>query len=333
MPRRLFRRLLQLVAVLIALHVVVYLAQWPFRSAEPSPAFALLAHRGVHQTFHRRDLDNYTCTAERIDPPRHRFLENTLPSMQAAFDSGATRIEIDVHATADGDLVVWHDWTVDCRTEGSGETRTLTLAQLQALDAGHGYTADGGRSFPFRGHGVGLIPSLRQVLRAFPHGRFVIDQKDRSMTTTQRIAAQLQGEAAIGRVCLMGTPEQNAGFRAWPGGPHCAWAGPPEIKRCLVDYLQTGWLGSLPPSCAGRILTVPDWASMRVLWGWPGTFIERIRASGGQVHVYTNDPARVPALRALGFDGIVTDRIELMGGAVADRDPMARAEHGLTSSF
>lgn len=333
MRRRLFRRSLQLLAAIAVAYAVVYLAQRPMRAADPAPGFALLAHRGVHQTFHRRDLDNHTCTAERIDPPRHRFLENTLPSMQAAFDSGATRVEIDVHATADGDLVVWHDWTVDCRTDGSGETRTLTLAQLQALDAGHGYTADAGRTFPFRGHGVGLIPSLRQVLRAFPQAHFVIDQKDRSLATTALIAAQLEEESAVGRACLMGTAAQNASMLARPGKSHCVWAGPPEIRRCLIDYLQTGWLGRLPASCAGRTLTVPDWASMRVLWGWPGTFIERVRARGGQVHVWTDDPARVPALRALGFDGIVTDRIELMGGAVAGRDPMAGAEHVLPSSF
>lgn len=328
-------RLLKPIGVLSALYALVYVAQLPFRAGEPPQVFAMLAHRGVHQTFHRRDLDSYTCTAERIDPPRHALLENTLPSMQAAFDAGATRIEIDVHATADGDLVVWHDWTVDCRTEGSGETRSLTLAQLQALDAGYGYTADGGRTFPFRGQGVGQIPSLRQVLRAFPQGQFVIDQKDRSRTTTERIATTLDAERAAGRVCLMAITELNTWYLASPPahGERCTMANPKQIKRCLIDYLASGWTGAIPASCAGQTLTLPDWTRVRLLWGWPGTFIERIRASGGKVLVWTDDPARVAPLRALGVDGIVTDRIELMPGAGADRDRETPAEDDLTSAF
>lgn len=291
---------------------LLYLGQLPFRAASLPAAFELISHRGVHQTFHAEGLNNETCTAERIDPPRHAYLENTLPSMQAAFDAGADMIEIDVHRTADGEIAVFHDWRVECRTEGEGETRAHTLAQLKALDVGHGYTADGGRTFPFRGHGVGLLPSLREVLRTFPQERFMLDQKDRSQATTDTLIAVLQAEGALGRTCLSGTLEQNAAFRATIGAQACTIPGRDGIKRCLLDYVKTGWTGALPASCAGQRLTLPDWTSMYLLWGWPGTFIERVRASGGSVHIYTNDPARLPALRALGVDGILTDRIELM---------------------
>lgn len=291
---------------------LVYLAQLPLRRAAPATAFELIAHRGVHQTFHPEGLTNETCTAERIDPPRHAFLENTLPSMQAAFDAGADMIEIDVHRTADGEVAVFHDWRVECRTEGEGETRRHTLAELQALDIGHGYTADGGRTYPFRGQGVGLLPSLREVLRAFPQQRFMLDQKDRSQATTDTLIAVLREEGALGRACLSGTIEQNAAYREAVGEHACTIPGRDGIKRCLFDYLKTGWTGTLPNSCSGQRLTLPDWTSMHLLWGWPGTFIERVRASGGSVHIYTNDPARLPALRALGVDGILTDRIELM---------------------
>lgn len=308
------RRLFGLMAILLLAYTLMYLAQAPFRSLPPQPQFDLLAHRGVHQTFHRRDLTNDTCTAERIDTPRHAYLENTLPSMRAAFDAGATRIEIDVHATADGEPVVWHDWTVDCRTEGHGETRSLTLAQMRALDAGYGYTADGGKTYPFRGQGIGLIPSLREVLQAFPEGRFVVDQKDRSPATTQLIAGVLAVEGASDRVCLAATAELNARYLDIPPATaaRCTLADPRQIKRCLIDYLASGWTGALPASCAGQSLTVPDGALLRLLWGWPGTFIERVRASGGKVYVWTDDPARVAPLRALGIDGILTDRIELI---------------------
>ena len=59
----------------------------------------IAAHRGVHQTYSREHLEPHTCTAERIFEPTHRYLENTLPSMAAAFRLGADVVEIDVHAT------------------------------------------------------------------------------------------------------------------------------------------------------------------------------------------------------------------------------------------
>lgn len=114
----------------------------------------LLAHRGLAQTFHRDGLTNETCTATRIHEPEHAYLENTLASMRAAFDAGADIVEFDVHPTTDGHFAVFHDWTLDCRTNGKGVTREHTLAELKALDIGFGYTADGGKTYPFRGQGV-----------------------------------------------------------------------------------------------------------------------------------------------------------------------------------
>jgi glycerophosphoryl diester phosphodiesterase len=91
----------------------------------------LLAHRGLAQTYDVAGVESDTCTATRIHPPEHSFLENTLPSMRAAFAAGADIVESDVHPTTDGHFAVFHDWTVDCRTEGRGVTREHTLAQLK----------------------------------------------------------------------------------------------------------------------------------------------------------------------------------------------------------
>jgi hypothetical protein len=100
--------------------------------------------------------------------------------------------------------------------KAEGETRAHTLAQLKALDIGHGYTADGGHSFPFRGEGVGLLPSLREVLHAFPQQRFMLDQKDRSQATTDTMIAVLQSENALGRACLSGTTSRTRlSVRRW----------------------------------------------------------------------------------------------------------------------
>src|SRR5262245_11579724 len=111
--------------------------------------------------------------------------------MRAAFDAGADVVELDIHATTDGQFAIIHDWTLDCRTDGSGPTRQHTLAELQALDIGYGYTADGGKSYPFRGKGVGLMPSLDEVLAAFPGKRLLIDIKSNEPTDGAKLADRL----------------------------------------------------------------------------------------------------------------------------------------------
>src|SRR5262245_10796430 len=95
---------------------------------------ALLAHRGIAQRFDERDLTNDTCTATRMLPPSHRYLENTIDSMRAGFAAGADIIELDVHPTTDGEFAVFHDWTLDCRTDGSGVTRERSIAYWKKLD-------------------------------------------------------------------------------------------------------------------------------------------------------------------------------------------------------
>ncbi|CCF19260.1 exported protein of unknown function [Pseudorhizobium banfieldiae] len=81
----------------------------------------VIAHRGQHQVFDRENLRSDTCTASRILAPTHPFLENTIPSMQAAFAAGADVVELDVHLTPDKQFAVFHDWTLECRTSWAAE--------------------------------------------------------------------------------------------------------------------------------------------------------------------------------------------------------------------
>jgi glycerophosphoryl diester phosphodiesterase len=100
---------------------------WSSQRAAPT----LLAHRGLAQTYPASGLTATTCTAARIFAPEHSFIENTLPSMRAAFAAGADIVELDVHPTSDGQVAVFHDWTLDCRTDGHGVTREHSLAELK----------------------------------------------------------------------------------------------------------------------------------------------------------------------------------------------------------
>jgi len=244
----------------------------------------LLAHRGLAQTYHREGLTNTTCTAARIDPPEHRYLENTIASMQAAFADGADIVEFDVQPTTDGGFAIFHDWTLDCRTEGHGVTRDHSLAELKKLDIGYGYTADGGKTFPFRGTGVGLMPSLDEVLATFPERRFLINIKSNDPSEGERLAARL---AAL-------TPEARDRLMVYGGDkpiqsfhdklPDVAVMSIRSLKSCALRYLLFGWSGFVPKECRNSLIILPSNVAP-FAWGWPDKFVRRMKHVGSIVLV------------------------------------------------
>lgn len=99
--------------------------------------------------------------------------ENTLAAFQKAIDMGADMIEIDVHYTKDGEVVAFHDETVDRTTNGTGQVHKMTLAELKELDAGSWF----GDHEQYRGE---QIPTLEEALDLI-HGKIelVIDIKSK----------------------------------------------------------------------------------------------------------------------------------------------------------
>src|SRR5918994_4145382 len=93
--------------------------------------------------------------------------ENTLEAFRMAVEAGAGGLELDVHLTRDGHVVVIHDETVDRTTGGTGAVAEMTLDELRGLDAGHDFSPDGGSTLPYRDRNV-LVPTLAEVLREFP---------------------------------------------------------------------------------------------------------------------------------------------------------------------
>ena len=244
----------------------------------------LLAHRGMAQTYRREDLGNETCTATRIYPPEHPYLENTLVSMKAAFDAGADIVEFDIHPTTDGQFAVFHDWTIDCRTEGKGVTREQAMTYLKTLDIGYGYTADGGKTFPFRGKGVGLMPTLDEVLTAFPANRFLINIKSNDPHEGDLLADRLLQLPAMRRGQLMAyggdapiqrLRERMPGFRAMSRR---------TLTNCGINYIAYGWSGAIPQDCRNTLLLIPSNTTF-LIWGWPNLFIERMAEANTLVFV------------------------------------------------
>ena len=87
-------------------------------------------------------------------------------------------LEMDLHMTADGEIILIYDDTVDRTTNGSGDVREMSLAELQTLDAGWYWTKDE-QTYPFRDQGI-TIPTLREVFETFPDYAMIIEIKQES---------------------------------------------------------------------------------------------------------------------------------------------------------
>ena len=269
-------------AVIILLLTVVN-ASW--LAGAPRGAIKLIAHRGVSQLFDKTGLKRGDCTADRIEVPVHDYLENTVRSMQAAQRIGADVVEIDVAPTRDGQIAVFHDWTVDCRTEGHGNVRDKTMAELKQLDPGFGYTADHGKSFPLRGRQVGAIPTLKEAVDALPGGRIIFNFKGRDPAEADQLAAALRTafrDPVKHRDIFYGARTVVARMKKiLPAASAWSLDG---AKACSKDYVLYGWTSIVPESCRNGMLIVPlnyQWA----FWGWPNRTIQRMNKVGAQVIV------------------------------------------------
>lgn len=251
----------------------------------PRGQVKLIAHRGAHQVFDRKGLSDTDCTATRIEPPVHAFLENTVASIQEAARNGAAMVSVDVASSSDGQMVLFADPTLDCRTQGKGEVRAQTLEQLKAFDAGYGYTADGGKTFPLRGTGTGAIPTVQEAVRAADTKPLLYQFQSNDAKEADLLAAALK---AAGRdpVALgdgfFGDDAPVARIRQiYPK----AWAfSKAGVKDCTEGYLLTGWLGAVPEACKGSTLFVP----INRTWlyaGWPNRLIARMEEAGVRIVV------------------------------------------------
>lgn len=275
----------------------------------------VVAHRGMHTTWKKGTYDLATgCEATHIYTPTHAYIENTIESIGAAFDRGATVVEIDIRRTSDDHLVIFHDDVLECRTDGVGKVSDHPLEYLQRLDVGYGYTHDGGRTYPFRGRGVGQMPTLVEVLEAFPDGRFWIDHKDGSTETARLLVDTLKALP----------PDRQAGLYYW--GPPGTFAYihqelpsitrlvgiRSEVKGCFLPYLLTLGLARFPEHCQGvGIGLPPDY--VRLAWGWPYRFLDAVHQAGLRFYLMVDTAPDAQQFRHLPVDGIITDYIEIVG--------------------
>lgn len=288
-----FRKILKwfgyfsLVIILILAGVYVYLAMQTGEKAseravfikEKNP-FLVFAHRGGGGLFP----------------------ENTLEAFEYSAKMGADVLELDVHSTADGTLVVMHDGTVDRTTDGRGKVSEMTLAELKKLDAGYLFTNDDNATYPFRGKKI-QIPTLQEIFEKFPAMTFNVEPKQATPSITKPLCEMIRQYKMTEKI-IVGSFRQTAVDEFRAVCPEVATsATPAEVSEFLAMY-KAGIAASYSPPF--QALQVPVKASFLNVVS--KDFVEAAHRQNLQVHVWTiNEPDEMRRLIEMNVDGIMTD--------------------------
>ncbi|MDL5200338.1 glycerophosphodiester phosphodiesterase [Streptomyces sp. ALI-76-A] len=224
-------------------------------------------------------------------------LENTTPQFRRAVEAGYRYLETDVHVTADGRLVAFHDATLDLMTDGAGR-----IADLPWQDVRHARVA-----------GKEPIPLFEELLETFPEARWNVDVK--AEPALLPFLDLIERTHAWDRVCLGSFAEARVARAQRLAGPRLAtsygsrgvlglrlrsWGLPAAVRRSAVA-------AQVPQAQSG--IPVVD-----------HRFLRTAHAFGLQVHVWTvNDPEHMHRLLDLGVDGIMTDHIDTLRKVMEDR--------------
>jgi glycerophosphoryl diester phosphodiesterase len=235
------------------------------------------------------------------------YPENTI----YAFEQSVTKhradvVELDIHTTRDGELVVIHDDTVDRTTDGTGRVDSLYMDEIRELDAGYRFTADGGRTYPYRGKGL-RIPALREVFEAFRGNDTGINIEIKKSTPNieRKLYNLITGMGMTKRVLVnSGHPLVMVRFR--------------RINKQGVltgaDSLQVALAYALANTGLSQLFSSNDYAFQvplifrGVLRIVTPSLVKLCKEKGIKLHVWTiNEVSDMQSLVATGVDGIITD--------------------------
>jgi glycerophosphoryl diester phosphodiesterase len=244
-----------------------------------------------------------------------RAPENTLEAFRLAARGGAGGLELDVHMTSDGRVVVIHDDSMDRTTNGTGLVRRMTFHEVQSLDVGYRFTPDGGTTYPYRGRGV-RVPELGEVLHEFPGHKVNIDVKEEQPGVEAALLETIKDADAGDRVLVVSEmPAVVERVRELSGNSISTGASRREIRdfyrlsRLRLEFLVRPPYDALqvPVEYGGREVVTPR-------------FIKAAHNRGVRVDVWTiDDPGEMRRLLDLGADVIMTNRPEVLEGVLGER--------------
>ena len=221
--------------------------------------------------------------------------ENTMSAFAAAVGLGYRYVETDVHATADGVLLAFHDHTLDRVTDRSGDITTLTYAEVQRARVG-----------------AEAIPRFEEVLGTWPDLRIHVDAKH--LAAAEPLVAAIDGAAAHDRVCIGSFSDRTVrALRRLGGNRICTWMGRAEILSLRLASLGV----PMPPSAAGCTQVPVRQGRLPLV---DRRFVATARRRQVGVHVWTiNDRPTMEWLLDLGVDAILSDRPTLLKEVFTER--------------
>jgi glycerophosphoryl diester phosphodiesterase len=228
--------------------------------------------------------------------------ENTLYAFRRAVALGADVLEMDIRQIADGELVVLHDATVDRTTDGAGPASALAFAELRRLDAGFRWTADGGKTYPYRNQGI-TVPALREVFEALPRAHMNLEMKTRSAGMSEALCALIREHGMQNRVVVAAVEQAPMdAFRA-----ACPRVATAATRDEVIRFARLSALFLAPLfEPRAEVLQVPERAGSYAVVT-PG-FARGARQLNLKVDVWTvNEAKDMQRLLALPVDGIMTD--------------------------
>ena len=244
---------------------------------------------------------------------------STLFALRRALALGVTGIELDVHATADGHLVVCHDATVDRTTNGHGPIHALTLAQVRALDNAYWFVPGGDEqrghspeAYPYRGRApddtdfsVATLAEVLELLDAHPRVALNLDIKQTAPAVTpyeERLARQLAEHDHLDRVIVASFLDQATESFARFAPEVATSAG----TLAVATFWRAVHQGEPPPAMRHVALQVPAVRGDLVVVD--DVLVQEAHRHQLALHVWTiNNEADMARLLDLGVDGIISD--------------------------
>ncbi|MEU5889623.1 glycerophosphodiester phosphodiesterase [Streptomyces sp. NPDC047461] len=224
-------------------------------------------------------------------------LENTLLQFRRAVETGYRYLETDVHATADGKLVAFHDSTLDRMTDGAGLIADLPWAQVR-----HARVA-----------GKEPVPLFEDLLETFPEARWNVDLKAES--ALHPLLELIGRTGAWDRICVGSFSEARVVRAQRLAGPRLATS---YGTRGVLNLRLRSW--GVPAALRGSAVAAQVPEAQNGIQVVDHRFVRAAHARGLQVHVWTiNDPDAMHRLLDLGVDGIMTDHIDTLRKVMEDR--------------
>jgi glycerophosphoryl diester phosphodiesterase len=238
--------------------------------------------------------------------------ENTMAAFRAGVAAGATHLELDVHATRDGRIVVLHDATLDRTTDAIGAVKDQDWASVARADAGARFV-DASGAASYVGRGV-RIPLLEEVLDEFSAIPLNVEVKQARPAIVADVVALVNRFRGADRVLLAAESQGIMDdIRRAYDGPTGSSAD--EVLEFYRRSIEDDMPGYRPPGAALQV--PPSHDGVEVV---TAKFVADAHRAGLEVHVWTiNEAAEMRRLLGLGVDGIMSDfpalAAEVLAGA------------------